>query len=150
MDEHEGVAAWVQAIGIITSFSIAIYFSREDARRRRAKERRQAATLISLLPILRDFQHELIDAAANPREAKTLELPNKVLRRAKDFQLVDGAAGYFNSLQDRLADLNNTIRDMQNAEPSDQGTKAEDVRNGLSEFHRTLELMMDEIKAMYS
>src|SRR5262249_49292457 len=99
INDHEGVAAWVQAVGVITSFSIAIYFSRQDVQRRRAKERRQAAALVPLmLPALDAFRHKIRTAEANPGETKPLELPNKVTRGAKDIQLVEGAAGFLNSL----------------------------------------------------
>jgi hypothetical protein len=150
----QALAAWVQAVGIIITFSAAIYFSRKEILRRRAAERRRAAALVpSLLPALDAFQRKISALKDNPQEAKTLELPNKVTRRARDFQLLEGAAGLLSLLQDQLADLNHAISEMQNLERSDQDqrTKSEDdVRYGLSECHRTLELMIEQIRAINS
>jgi hypothetical protein len=154
INDHKGVgdlAAWVQAVGIITSFSVAIYFSRQDARRRRAKERRQARALVPLLlPALVTFRRKINDAEANPREATNFELPNKVTRRAKDFQLVEGAANYLSLLQDQLLDLNNAIHEMQNAAPSERTKREDDVQKGLRECRQTLDSMIDEMKAISS
>jgi hypothetical protein len=143
IEEHAGLAAWVQAVGVITTLSVAIYFSRLDVVRKRAAERRRASALFYYLQsTLDDFQAKIIAAENAPREATTLQLPNRIARRARDFQLLEGARNQLSTLQDQLSELNQAISGLR-----DSTTAEADVRKAASDCHRTLALMIDELKA---
>jgi hypothetical protein len=153
IEDHEGLAAWVQAFGVITSLSAAVYFSRLDVIRRRKAEQRRGAGLVSLLPVLDEFRNKIIAAGDNPREAKRIQLPKTVMRHARDFQLLEVAAGYFKSLQEQLMEANRAIAALRNEQPrdSDQPTEAEnDIRDKLIGCREMVEGTIDELRTIES
>src|SRR5262245_21712079 len=127
-EHHEGLAAWVQAVGIITTLSVGIYFSSQEVRRKRRRERQTARSLVSLLPALTELRGKIKEAQKNPRETKNIRLTKQVTRRARDIQLLEGARDHYNSLNSAISELQNA-----GSPDEDQSMKDEDsVRELLS------------------
>jgi hypothetical protein len=149
IDRYEGLAAWVQAIGIIGSVWVVFYVSRRDAARRRDQELNRAKGLVTQLKTaLAQFRLKVIDAEKAPFEKKKLWLSNKILQRSRDFPLLGYTGTQLEVLVARVTDLNRSMAALPTEQPYDpeQRLQAEaDIKDDLSSCHDLLDSILEQM-----
>jgi hypothetical protein len=150
IEDHPSLAAWIQAIGIISSLWAVVYFSRLDVVRRHEAELQRAKGVITQLKtVLEQFRLKLIEVEAAPFEKKKIWLPNKMMKRPRDFHLLGRVGSDLDLLVEQLASLNGSMAALPTEQPFDpeQRLQAEaDIKEGLSSCRQLLESILEEMK----
>jgi hypothetical protein len=149
-NSNSGLAAWIQAIGIIGSVWVVFYVSRLDAARRSDQELNRAKGLITQLKTaLEQFRLKVIDAEKAPLEIKKIWLSNKIMRRSREFPLLGGVGNQLDSLVVQVNNLNRSMAALPTEQPYDreQRLQAEaDIKDDLSSCHELLDSILEEMK----
>jgi hypothetical protein len=150
IEAHPALAAWIQAIGVILSLWIVVYFSRLDVVRRRKEELHRAKGVITQLKtVLEQFRLKLIEVEAVPFEKKKIWLPNKMMQRSRDFHLLGRLGTDLDLLVEQLVSLNRAMAALPTEKPFDpeQRLQAEtDIKEGLGSCRQLLEGILEEMK----
>jgi predicted nucleic acid-binding Zn-ribbon protein len=144
------LAAWIQAIGVIGSLWVVLYFSRRnEVRKREAELHRAKGVVTQLKAVLEQFRLKLAQVEAAPFKKKKIWLPTKMMQRSRDFHLLGHLGTNLDLLVEQLASLNNSMAALPTEQPFDpeQRLQAEaDIKEGLSSCRQLLESVLEEMK----
>jgi hypothetical protein len=141
-------AAWIQAIGVIGSLWVVLYFShRNEVQRRKDEARHTKRAITQLKTELGPIRHKLMGVETDPFKRKKIWLPSKMMRRSRDFHLLEHVGTNLNLLMDQLDSLNGSMAALRTELDPEQRLQAEaEIKEGLSSCHQQLDSILEEMK----
>ena len=147
------MATWIQAVGVLGTIWVALYFyHRKEVRRRKEIGRRRNVIYTQLKTILEKFRFELNEMETAPFKKKKIWLPNEVLR-SRDFHLLGGVGINFEllALADQLCSLNGSIGALPTKQPIDPEKRSQaeaEIKEGLNNCRQVLGSIFDHMKGI--